>query len=581
MQDHGRALLVLVDSRLTASLTDAETGLTAALDHWGMPYHRHDLAQGQPGPDQLQHCAAVILAQQNLGTVLTDDTARAIAEAVAKGVGYIGCDGNIGYMQPPLQHLVGVRVEDVRPTFGAQTVDTTHWVSKWQLDGERYRFKRPLEMSCTVPIVPRVQVLVESGGHPGMWITHYGQGRAVQWCLPPGLWQREVFGHCEGMDDLLWRGIVWAAQKPFPMLALPPFSTSCIGDAIGVHDFYWIEALNQFGFPPHVGIFPDDIDALSEVRGQSNFFDRAVSMMRRCAHTRLAEFSPQAATWNRAYLLYCRSDGSEIPSDELAQRLTSVDKQFARYDIPWAHTVHPHYHQLGYNALSFLQERDVEFALSGQLPGETWEGEHKLWDCAPYGHPGFTVAPLPRSRDFYVITSGRSHLHTTEQTGPRAYRILNEAYALQNDMMWGRTLWQNQCRVNDWDAIAAAAVRQVRLGLNALFFACPTTQEQMLGVARLEEWTALWQEIARATAQYDRWPRLYSEIAAYARARHRTRLVDAGFDGTSLDCELQGSPDLPLDLYVWDDLGDSEQVVCRFDKIAPFSRSKRIMISRS
>jgi hypothetical protein len=382
------------------------------------------------------------------------------------------------------------------------------------------------------------------------------------------------------LDDLLWRGIVWAAQKPFAMLAMPPFSTSCIENAIGAHDFVWIEAMHDHGFPPNVGIFPDDIDALSEIRGQSNFFDRAVDMMRRCVEAGQAEFSPQAATWNRAYLLYCRADGSEIPSSELSQRLSAVDKQFARYGIPWARTVNPHYRQLGYNALSFLKAREVEFTSSSQLPGETWEGEHTLWGGGPFDHPGFTIAPLPDSADFYAVTSCRSHLHTTEQTGPSRYRILDSAYALETDFMWGRTRWQGQCRIDDWDAMAAAAVRQIRLGLNSLFFACPATCEQTIAFVRLEDWAMLWQTIGRLVSRYERWPALYSDIAAYARAKHRTRLVDASFDGSSIICNLRGAPDEPLYLWVWDDLNGA-RVTCRFVKIEPFVRSQHIAIPRS
>jgi hypothetical protein len=429
--------------------------------------------------------------------------------------------------------------------------------------------------------MPRVRVLLEGDGYPAMWVTQYGRGRAVQWALPQGVWQREVFGHCEGLDDLLWRGIVWAAQKPFATLAMPPFCTARIDSAIGAHDFVWVEAMQRHGFPPNVGVLPDDIDALSEIRGQSNFFDRAVDTMRRCEQAGWAEFSPQAATWNRTYLLYCRADGSEIPSDELSQRLASVDKQFARYGIPWARTLNPHYHQLGYNALSSLKGRGVHFTLSSQLPGETWEGEHRLWDSAPFGHPGFTVAPLPECTDFYVVTSGRSHLHTTELTAPDRYRIRDGAYARETDLMWGRTQWQGQCRINDWDAMARAALRQIRLGLNSLFFACPATREQTIAFVRLEEWEALWHEIDRRAARYERWPALYSDVAAYARAKHRTHLVSAGFDGTFLQCSLHGTPDVPLHLSVWDDLGESESVSCRYHEIAPFARSTQVSISGS
>jgi hypothetical protein len=469
---------------------------------------------------------------------------------------------------------------DVRPALGAQVVDAGHFVSSWQAQGERYAFKRPLEMSCVTPTMPRVQVLLEGDGYPAMWTTHYGLGRVVQWTLHPGVWQREVFGHCEGLDDLMWRGIVWAARKPFAMLAMPPFSTATVGDAIGAHDFAWIEALSGHGFPPHVGVFPDDIDALSEIRGQSCFFDSAVHNMKHYAASGMAEFSPHAATWDRSYLLYCRADGSEIPPSELAQRLSAIDRQFARYGIPWARTVNPHYGQLGRGALSFLRARGVAFSLSSQLPGETWEGERRLWGGAPFDHPGFMVAPLPGSDEFYIVTSGRPHHGTTVSTGPNAYRLRDYAYLARTDLMWGRTRWQGHCQVNDWDAMAEAAAQQVRLGLSALFFACPATHEQTIAFIRLAEWESLWDEVDRRTARYGRWPALYSDVAAYARAKHRTRLADVHLRGSSLVCTLEGTPGMPLWLYVWDDFGDSDLVVHRYERVESFEGSRRVVLPR-
>jgi hypothetical protein len=580
MDDQNRALLVLVDSRQQESYAEVEPAFIAALDHWGMPHRRHDLADGQPSTETLRACAAVLVAQQNLCTVLTDDTAQAIAEAVADGLGYIGCDPNVGYMAPPLQHMLAVRAQDVQPVMGLRVVDAAHWVSLWQVPGEAYRFMRPLEMACTRPVMPRVRVLLESDGHPALWVSPYGRGRVVQWALPPGIWRRDVFGHCEGLDDLLWRGIVWAARKPFAMLALPPFSTACVGDAIGAHDFAWVESLSEHGFLPNIGIFPDDIDALSEVRGQSNFADRTVDWMRRYAESGTAEFSPHAATWNRSYLLYGRADGTEIPARELEQRLAAVDKQFARYGIPWARTVNPHRCQVGRNAMPFLEARGVQFTLSGQYPGETWEMEHRLWDGAPYGHPGFTIAPLPGSVRFFVVTSGRPYHDAVVFTGPDTCRLREHAYLMQVDPMWGRTRWQNHSPVDDWDAIASAAVRQIRLGLNALFFACPSTHEQTVAYVRLEEWASLWKEVDRRTARYERWPALYSDVAVYARARHGTRLQNVHWSGTSLACELEGCPDVPLYLTVWNDFGDSEWVGRRYERVEPFEGSQRIVFSQ-
>ena len=40
-----------------------------------------------------------------------------------------------------------------------------------------------------------------------------------------------MFGQFQGIDDLVWRGIVWAARKPFVMRGMPPFISMRVDDA--------------------------------------------------------------------------------------------------------------------------------------------------------------------------------------------------------------------------------------------------------------------------------------------------------------------------------------------------------------
>jgi hypothetical protein len=234
---------------------------------------------------------------------------------------------------------------------------------------------------------------------------------------------------------------------------------------------------------------------------------------------------------------------------------------------------------LGNNVLPFLLERGVQFTLENQLPGESSHGEHQLWGGAPYDHPGFTMSPLPQLPDFFVVTTGCSYHRSAIPTGPRSYRLRENARRMDTDLMWGRTRWNGQCRINDWDAMARAAVRQIRLGLNALFFAGPRTNEQTIAFVTLQEWRALWHEIDRRVACYERWPALYSDVAAYARAKYRTHLVSAHVEGASLSCELEGTPDVPLFLSIWDDGGDGNAMTLRYDELDPFSDTKRVVLA--
>src|SRR5512136_2472262 len=62
-----------------------------------------------------------------------------------------------------------------------------------------------------------------------------------------------VLGPVGGLDDLVWRGVVWAARKPFVMRGLPNFVTMRVDDVTG--PFAWLHAANSVGFKPFVALF--------------------------------------------------------------------------------------------------------------------------------------------------------------------------------------------------------------------------------------------------------------------------------------------------------------------------------------
>ena len=53
-----------------------------------------------------------------------------------------------------------------------------------------------------------------------------------------------VLGPVDGLDDLVWRGVVWAARKPFVMRGMPNLVTMRVDDVSG--PFWWVH-LRQSG----------------------------------------------------------------------------------------------------------------------------------------------------------------------------------------------------------------------------------------------------------------------------------------------------------------------------------------------
>ena len=58
--------------------------------------------------------------------------------------------------------------------------------------------------------------LASTGAQPFLAVTTNGAGRAVQWGTYDWM-SHAVKGPMFGLDDLVWRSLVWAARKPFVM----------------------------------------------------------------------------------------------------------------------------------------------------------------------------------------------------------------------------------------------------------------------------------------------------------------------------------------------------------------------------
>ena len=89
-----------------------------------------------------------------------------------------------------------------------------------------------------------------------MAVAKYGQGRAVQWGSYDWM-VSTVLGPVDGLDDVVWRGVVWAARKPFVMRGLPNFLVLRMDDASG--PFWWVHMANEMGFKPWIGLFLSNV----------------------------------------------------------------------------------------------------------------------------------------------------------------------------------------------------------------------------------------------------------------------------------------------------------------------------------
>ena len=88
------------------------------------------------------------------------------------------------------------------------------------------------------------EAVATAGGTPFIVVRNYGQGKVVQWGSYAWM-SHSVKGPVYGLDDLVWRSLVWAAHKPFMMQGMPPLLPFRIDDSSG--PFWWAEDAADHG----------------------------------------------------------------------------------------------------------------------------------------------------------------------------------------------------------------------------------------------------------------------------------------------------------------------------------------------
>lgn len=620
------SLLALVDSRHARAYEEARQAIFPALIHLGMPYAIHDLAQGPVSQEEVRSYRAVLLAQAEISQALSAEGQTALLAALAEGTGLVSFDPAL-VTAPQLAQGLGFSGGSEFFCSALHTPGNDHFITYTR------EVERDLPLIKPVPLLPAsvekaLVLLTAQNGAPAVLAGWHGAGRWVHYCLSPQAWLNDYLGHANGLDDVFWRSVVWAARKPFLMKAMPPFVTMRIDDAQGVGGLWWnvqqcllrqplhipvpiqrmlcdiepgkssvacgfqyIDVLNKHGVIPAVGLFVDQVSAR----------DRAI--LKRYYNAGKAEFSLHAFSEYVSYepnpkgiaegelhrateFLYHKSwhqeqDGAwvvdERTPEDLAQAFQRADRFWAEAGIRPSRVVNTHYVNPGVNSLPFLKARGQDLMMFAALFGQMYDSHYKAaWSRAPYGSIGmvFDYMPVPEGvsgvgfGDFFNAEAHYYYAHQLAQTGH-----IDDGNI---DFTVGATMKGCTRDDNDLDAAAENIVRQVRMGLDAMFFGCMMAHEQGLAVLTVPEMDEILSLADSALSRYDRLTASYEHIAEYAKCHVDTRLVSANLADGGIALRLLGASTLPLKLYLWRD--DGEGCAYGFRELPAFAGGLSVVV---
>jgi len=565
-----RLVLVLVNSGSPA-YQDGMQIVLPYLDHFGVPYRIIDLMY-TPLPVDVAEQALVVVAHRQRdmdGRRLGDGGKRALIDAFQHGCGYVSFDpllfdsadaAKSGHLsRTPHAPVSGDVIK-----FG----DCTHYITALHETGETLALGQSLSMLPSAPFHGSADAtdsatLLTVGDAPVLSVQQLGQGRLVTWATSD--WGRTtVLGPVAGLDDVLWRSLVWAARKPFALRGMPPFLTMRVDDVAGTgglwHEspLYWVRTCNRYGLKPWLGLFLYNLtpDAIAETKtlvadGQATAFPHAFGRPPRHG-ARDYFYSDQAlplrSTTYDEFIYFDHERGRPWPDDEAARGLAAVDAWHARTGIPISPYAVAHWYEAGLNVMRHLQQRwGVEFICKIQDADASLSKDN----------PWLALGPFRRHE-----LPGACHSDTTRRSGRPVYyadfvnfggvQLFNCVTEIRDDAGYE---WAPD---NDIPATVCRGVRQLRRALDSMVLPVLFTHEtDYIYKISPDAWEAEIAQIMGAIHDdgYEPVCVTLDEGARYARALRTSRMTSCSWDAARrvVSASYTGHADVTTQFLIFTD----------------------------
>jgi subtilisin-like proprotein convertase family protein len=536
---------VLVNSH-SARYLDFQHFVQPYLDNFGFPYSVVDIGTNSTGAD-FNNCAVIIIGHAQLDTNLTylNSTLQAnLLAAVNNGVGLVNFDndlstGGVGryqFVQSIFGFNYGASVSVASASFPpTEPLSQMHYITARHPNNDLVGFRSGITLPG-INVPAGTTAVVQSSGKPLVAITKYGQGRAVQWCSYDWM-VSTVLGPVDGLDDVVWRGVVWAARKPIVMRGLPNLLSMRIDDVEGA--FWWAHIANEVGFKPFLALF---ISAISE----ANAADLRGLVTNGNATASIHSFS--AST-----MFYFNHQTESPNSDNVQSNNFYVGTQWhLNHGIPIGKVCATHYSEIGPNAFAGLNSWGMDYVpievvpgtVEYATPGAPWlvGGPYRLYENPQPGQVNW-----PTYYADWLTVPGHSEFDG------RFFNIYSEVRDVASCGEW--------CPDNDVAGSISRATQMAKRTLDSQVMTTIFSHEWYIHptsccgstAITTNNWRAILQGITNNLASYNPIYVTLDYASQYIRATRTSRLLSANFDSGSgqVTALLSGKTDLDTIVHVF------------------------------
>jgi hypothetical protein len=528
--------LVLVNS-LSDAYGDFQHFVQPYLDHFGIPYTTLDIAT-TPVDAGVGDYALIIVGHRHLdpdNASLDATEQAALSTAVNTGTGLVNFDNDLWTAGGTPRYQF---VNDIF-AFG-QAAETsgsgvsfpgpTHYITERHAIGSSIGTGGMTLANVTLPA--GVTAVATTGTQPFMAVATSGTGRALQWGSYEWM-STAVKGPMYGLDDLVWRGFVWAARKPFVMQGLPPFVTMRVDDESG--GFEWIHIANEFGFKPWAGLFISNID-------NTEAADLSALTNAGLATTAIHAF-------DGSFFYFDHGAGGNYPDATVAANFVTGTAWHVARNIPISKYVLPHYYEFGSNVFQGLADWGVEFVGTQMDPGNGYgapwvmNGPFRLYETGGSG------GSAPQYYADFMTIPGHPEFDG---------RFFNCVTEIRDDAGYE---WYPD--LNDVPGTVGRGTRQTVRALDAMALSTLFTHAYYVsgawGGSAPANWRAILTGITANLASYDPIYVSMDEACRYIRAVHTSNIGTAVYDPAlnRVTTTFTGTTDIATKFYIFNGDGSS------------------------
>jgi len=537
---------IIVDSLKRVQFSRCEKGIFSAIEHFGFYYKIIDLAFERFFEKEIENTNLLVIGQEGVGFSFGKEETDIIIKNLYSGMGIVIFDGYLSnYSENFLKHL---KIEKfLSKKTKKLKIEKSSWIGrgtyldKIELKNDLIFYSAEIDRRIWRPFI-----YSEENEICGIY-GRFGKGKIVMFLTSASLWQDEILGHTEGLDDVFFRSLIWASKKPLITKTMPPFITARIDGVSGsgskiarfketTEELNYVNILNKYNFIPNLGIFVDDIE------------ERDIHKIREKYYERQAEFSPHA--FSNTENIYMKHNGEIFPDDILKENFKKVDEKFEFFGIKPSKTLNAHFGEIGLNSLQYLKERGQTFLMNIIKIGRSSSDQKAdIWDLKPYGKINFCLSEIPEDRDFFNVVS----LPYIEEKN--------------FDFLYKCTNFGNENIETDINKAIERGAFQIQRGIENKFFGCLMAHEQRISFLKLNQWEEIIKGIMDKIGTRDKIFKSYDYVSVYSKNLKSISIEKIDFE-KGLRITLRGKTEIPLFLYIFFDSGD--EVIYSFLEVPVF-----------